>query len=66
MFAHGLPIDGFCSVELRHNGGQYSTDWARSFAETYKQVVSEMLAKDALQDVVLVSEHERDLLDGMN
>ena len=66
VFAHGLPIDGSCSVELRHNSGQYSTDWARSFVETYKQVVSEMLAKDALQDVVLVSEHERDLLDGMN
>ena len=65
-FVCGAPKDGACQVALRYNSGSYSKDWAESFTSTYRQIVAEMLAKDSLQDLLLVGEPELSLLDSLN
>ncbi len=61
-----LPENGACQVALRYNSGSYSAEWAESFTGTYGQIVTEMLAKDSLHNLDLVSKHELALLEEAN
>ncbi len=66
VFTQDLPSGGVCQAELRYNNGKHSVDWAKSFTNAYCQIVSEMLAKESLHELVLVGERELSLLDSSN
>ena len=66
ILTHDVPVDGACQITLRYNSGAYSEEWAKSFAGTYRTIVTEMLNKQALRDLVLVGERELGILDRAN